>query len=251
MSEPQSGGPGRPESFSQDIQHAPVGARVPEDVGRGVFSNATMILQGGEEFVVDFLSTMVQPQQIVARVIMTAATFAQVIHALRENLKLYEGHFGKLTARDTPPPPVTSALPATPAAGSPAAGEAPGAVGAPVAGGGAAPVGPGGSAVPAAPAGPGAESIPKDAPRSAQPHPQPRIEELYEQLKLPDKVLGGVFANLVMIRHMGEEFCFDFVANFYPRPVVNARVFVAAGRIPSLVDAMSGALRIYRQKREG
>ena len=33
---------------------------------------------------------------------------------------------------------------------------------------------------------------------------QPRIEDLYDQLKLPDELLGGVYANVVMIRHTPE-----------------------------------------------
>ena len=79
-------GPLPPGSFTQDIHHSPVGARVPEEIGRGVFCNATMILQTNEEVVIDFLSTLSQPQQVVARVVLTPNTFAQVVSALRENV---------------------------------------------------------------------------------------------------------------------------------------------------------------------
>ena len=83
----------------------------------------------------------------------------------------------------------------------------------------------------------------------AGPELPPQIEDLYERLKLPDRMLGGTYANVVMIRHMAEEFSFDFIANFYPRPVVVARIFFPAGRIPAFLDAMSNSLHIFRKKR--
>jgi len=221
-----------PEGFSQQgFQHTPVGARVPEDIGRGVFANATMILQSRDEFIVDFLGTMVQPQQIVARVVLTPQTFAQLIGALRENMGIYESHFGRLAPREIAMAPPQASRP---------------------------------SDVPPPPATPEAivapwdtvsEIVPQEMPAapggSQSPPAPPTIEDLYGQLKLSDKMLSGVFANMVMIRHMGEEFCLDFVANFYPRPVVTARIFMAAGRVPSLLGAMENAMAMYRQRMSG
>lgn len=231
MSEPQQPDPQRgPETYSQGVQHTPVAARLPEDVVRGVFCNATMILQSHEEFVIDFLETMVQPQQVVSRVVLSPMTFGQLLAALRENLSLYENNFGRLKSRDARPP-VTAPMPAPPSAPADAAAEAR-----------PSPQEPGGS-----PQGP-----PQEMPQSRDARPTPpRVEDLYDQLKLPDRLLGGVFANVVMIRHLAEEFCFDFVANFYPRSVVTARVFMAAGRIPSFLDAMSNALSMFRQRFQG
>ncbi len=56
--EPSASQPGDPggSSFFQNFQHTPVGARVPEKIGRGVFATAMMVLQTNELFVVDFLS---------------------------------------------------------------------------------------------------------------------------------------------------------------------------------------------------
>ena len=220
-----------PEAFSQQgVQHTPVGARVPEDVGRGTFSNATMILQSHDEFVIDFLGTMVQPQQIVARVVLTPSTFAQLIGALRENLGLYEAHFGRLTPRDMVPPEA----PAAPPPGTPQA--------------------PTPHEQSSSPFEAVSEIVPREMPSAPGPQTPPgppKIEDLYDQLKLPDKILAGVFANMVMIRHMGEEFCLDFVANFYPRPVVTARIFMAAGRMPALLDAMNNAMVMFRQRMSG
>jgi hypothetical protein len=218
---PHHGGdPGSQHGFTQDFQHTPVGARVPEKVGRGAFSSATMILQTGDLFVIDFLSMMVQPQQVVARVVLTAQTFSQFLNALKLNVANFEGQFGLLSSRVPP-----SAQPAAPSAQP-------------------APVNPAAPVV-ATTGGPQQpQAAPADHATGGMPPP---ITELYEQLKFPEELLAGAFANAVMIRHTPEEFCFDFISSFYPRPVVTARVFLAAGRIPSLVDAMHNSLRRYQQ----
>jgi hypothetical protein len=87
--------------------------------------------------------------------------------------------------------------------------------------------------------------------RPAEQDLPPQIEDLYDRLKLPDRMLGGNYANVVMIRHMAEEFSFDFIANFYPRPVVVARIFFPAGRIPAFLDALTNSLQIFRKKAGG
>ena len=73
---------------------------------------------------------------------------------------------------------------------------------------------------------------------ATKPSPEARICEFYDHLKLSDKVAGGVFANCVSIRYTGHEFAMDFICNFFPRAVVNARVFVPAGRIRELANAV-------------
>src|SRR5438552_18982930 len=55
---------------SQEFQHSQVSARVPEKVGRGVFSTGVLVLQTGTEFLLDFVQGMVQPRQVAARVVM-------------------------------------------------------------------------------------------------------------------------------------------------------------------------------------
>jgi hypothetical protein len=237
-----------PGSFTQDIQHTPVGARIPEETGRGVFCNATMILQTNEEFVVDFLSTLSQPQQVVARVVLTPSTFSQVIGALRENVARYEERFGHLIPREPTPPPATHTAGPLPAVSTPH--PEPADPGTPAAGAGVPPL----ATPPAAPAGAAAGHHEHHArgPAETSPQPpQPRIEDLYEQLKLPERLLGGTYANVVLIRHMAEEFSFDFIANFFPRSIVVSRVFFPAGRIPSFLDAMTNSLQIFRRKYGG
>ena len=101
LDEPSSSQPGDPggHSYFQNFQHTPVGARVPEKVGRGVFATALMVLQTNELFVLDLLSMTSQPQQVVGRIIMTANSFSQFLAALRLNVKHYESEIGPLKPR--------------------------------------------------------------------------------------------------------------------------------------------------------
>ncbi|MEN6452370.1 MAG: DUF3467 domain-containing protein [Thermoguttaceae bacterium] len=237
-SDPQSGPGGQ--TFSQNLKHTAIGARVPDGVRAGVFCTGTTILQTSEEFVIDFLATMVPPQQVAARVVLTPNTFTQMIGALQANLAKYQKQFGRLGPRVRPdvPPPAPGASQEMVGAGEPIGAES----------------GAGDMPSEAAAHAAGGEAQTADGavePGRPQTPAQPRIEDLYEQLKLPDEQLGGVYANVVMIRHTPEEFCFDFIANFFPRPVVTCRVFMSAGRVPSLLDAMQSASRRYHQRPSG
>ena len=116
VDEPSSNSSGDPggHSYFQNFQHTPVGARVPEKVGRGVFATALMVLQTNELFVLDLLSMTSQPQQVVGRIIMTATSFSQFLAALRLNVKHYESEIGPLKPRFVPPHPVSQPLPGGP-----------------------------------------------------------------------------------------------------------------------------------------
>lgn len=77
------------------------------------------------------------------------------------------------------------------------------------------------------------------------------IEEVYEQLKLPDDMLSGVYAHAALIRHSQMEFCIDFITNFFPRSAVSARVFLSSPHIPGLLASLSRALQQYEQRSSG
>ena len=81
--------------YSQQVHHDPIGARVPEHVGAGVFSTGTVVLNGPDEFVIDFLQGLARPPRIAARVIVNPRVMAQFVAALRENLQKYEAVFGR------------------------------------------------------------------------------------------------------------------------------------------------------------
>jgi len=81
--------------------------------------------------------------------------------------------------------------------------------------------------------------------------PMPSIEEIYQQLKLTDDLLSGVYANAVMIAHTAAEFCFDFITNFYPRSSVSCRVYLAAPQIPGFLNSLVQSYQQYQQKMLG
>jgi hypothetical protein len=174
---------GHPGGFTQEVQHSQVSARVPEKVGRGVFSTGIMVLQGPNEFVIDFVLSLAHPAQIVARVVLPPGIMSNVIAALRENLSHYQTKFG-------PPPPLPVPTPTTP----------------------------------------------------------PPIEEIYSQLKLPDELLSGVYANMVMIAHSAAEFYLDFITSFYPRSAVSCRVYFSAPQIPGILNTLTRSYQQYQQK---
>ena len=83
-------------------------------------------------------------------------------------------------------------------------------------------------------------------PNARRPSPQ----EIYDDLKLPDEVLSGTYANGVMIGHGATEFGLDFLTSFFPQSAVSSRVFVAAGQIPRLLDSLKGAVQQLEQRRK-
>jgi hypothetical protein len=82
------------------------------------------------------------------------------------------------------------------------------------------------------------------------PSAPPPITDVYEQLKLPDEMLSGVYANTVVISHSPAEFCFDFVTSFYPRSAVSGRVYLSTPHVPELLDSLIRALQQYQQKQQ-
>lgn len=59
-------------------------------------------------------------------------------------------------------------------------------------------------------------TAPQD-PNARRPSPQ----EIYDDLKLPDDVLSGAYANGVMIGHGATEFGLDFLTSFFPQSAVS------------------------------
>lgn len=80
------------------------------------------------------------------------------------------------------------------------------------------------------------------------PPARPSIEEIYQNFKLPEDVMGGVYANSVMISHSPTEFCFDFIAGFYPTSVVTARVFIAAPSVPRFLNTLKGSVNAWKTR---
>jgi hypothetical protein len=98
---PPSGPPG---AINEQVQHSYVSARVPTNIGRGVFSTGAVVFDGVHEFVLDFLMRLGSPHQVAARVVMPHHVFAQLIAALKDNLGKFEQRFGRPAPLPPPPP---------------------------------------------------------------------------------------------------------------------------------------------------
>jgi len=78
---------------------------------------------------------------------------------------------------------------------------------------------------------------------------RPTPQEIYDDLKIPDEVLSGSYANGVMIGHGASEFGLDFLTSFFPQSAVSCRVFLAAGQVPRLLESLTGSFRQLQQQR--
>jgi hypothetical protein len=188
----------------QHLHHSPATARVPEAVGRGVFATGVIILNNPHELVIDFVQGISNPRRVAARVVLAHGVAVQFAAALEGNLARYVANFG-------PPrmPTAESPSPSPPAAEQAESGRSE--------------------------SGQAAES-PSPAPAPA-PAAQP-IADIYDQIRLPDEMLGGAYANVVAITHTPAEFTFDFIASLYPRSVVTARVYMAAPRVAEALASL-------------
>jgi len=100
------GGPGQPNkegTFSQEFRHQPVSARVPERLTRGILSTGVLVLDGPNEFVLDFMQALTRPFQVAARVVLTPAVMEQFVVAVRDNISRYEQRFGVIPPLPKPP----------------------------------------------------------------------------------------------------------------------------------------------------
>jgi hypothetical protein len=68
-------------------------------------------------------------------------------------------------------------------------------------------------------------------------------------VRVPDRLLAGVYATQMVVRHTREEFLVDFINGFPPQRVVTARVIVSPGHLKRMIHALSDSLRRYEMTR--
>ena len=94
--------------------------------------------------------------------------------------------------------------------------------------------------------------LPKaDAPKKPQ-----SAQEIYDELKMPDQILSGSYANGVMIGHTASEFKLDFLTNLFPHSAVSSRVYLSVPQVPRLLDSLESTFkqfqeRVRKQKTDG
>jgi hypothetical protein len=212
-----------PEQPVQQIQHSSATARIPDEIGRGVFATAVIVLHGTHEYTIDFVQSLARPNRVASRIILPPAVANQFVLALEQALEKYRASFGEIphepksqqqaqrqssekgtTPSDISQPEGTTSKETT-TENTTSKATAP-------------------------------ES---NSSNTTQPAP---IADIYDNLKLPDDMLGGVYANMASISHTGSEFCFDFIAQFFPRSAVTARVYMAAPRVPELLNSLKRSI---------
>jgi len=207
-----------------EFQHRAVTARVREEASKGVFANAAIILSGQHEFVFDFVLRMGKPDRVMSRVILPVPVVAQFIKTLQGSLANFEQQFGSI-------PEVLKPHHSEPKPEHEQAGEQ----------------SPPGSFVGSA----GPEStVTESGSGPYPPRKNPSIEEIYDELKLPDEMLGGSYANAVLIRFSASEFCFDFLTNIFPRSSVNERIYMAVPQVKPLLGSMTHSFDQYRRRQQ-
>lgn len=68
------------------------------------------------------------------------------------------------------------------------------------------------------------------------------------QVKIDDKVLKGVYANLAQIAHTKEEFVLDFMSMMPPQGIVAARVYLNPAHAKRLALALSENIKKYEEQ---
>ena len=88
-------------------------------------------------------------------------------------------------------------------------------------------------------------------PQLPRPQPgarQPSAQEIYDELKMPDGLLSGAYANGVMIGHTAAEFKLDFLTNLFPHSAVSSRVFLSAPQVPRILESLSNTYQQFQQR---
>ena len=85
-------------------------------------------------------------------------------------------------------------------------------------------------------------------PPTPKPERQPSAQEIYDELKLPDEMLSGSYANGVMIGHSATEFKFDFLTNLFPNSAVSCRVFLSTPQVPRMLESLSRTFQQFQER---
>jgi hypothetical protein len=85
-------------------------------------------------------------------------------------------------------------------------------------------------------------------PKGPPPSKPQTAQEVYDELKIPDHVLSGSYANGVMIGHTASEFKLDFLSNLFPHSAVSARVFLSSPQVPRLLESLDSTWSQFQQR---
>lgn len=72
-------------------------------------------------------------------------------------------------------------------------------------------------------------------------------KEQRTEIKIPPGV-KGIYANLMLVSHTGEEFCLDFVTRYPDHCEVAARIFISPGHLKRVIGALQDNMKKYEKK---
>ena len=68
------------------------------------------------------------------------------------------------------------------------------------------------------------------------------------QIKVPEDVARGAYANAMAVFHTREEFVIDFLNVFPPTGIVTARIITSPGHVKRIIRALQENLRRYEDR---
>ncbi|OGE82724.1 MAG: hypothetical protein A3B10_01705 [Candidatus Doudnabacteria bacterium RIFCSPLOWO2_01_FULL_44_21] len=75
---------------------------------------------------------------------------------------------------------------------------------------------------------------------------QPQQQNI--NIKIPDEVLKGSYANMMMVSHTQEEFILDFMNILPPSGMVTARIITSPGHLKRIIAALADNLKKYESQ---
>ena len=89
---------------------------------------------------------------------------------------------------------------------------------------------------------------PPSLPKPTPPKKPQTAQEVYDELKMPDQLLSGSYANGVMIGHTASEFKVDFLTNLFPHSAVSCRVYMSAPQVPKLLESLDSTFQQFQDR---
>jgi len=68
------------------------------------------------------------------------------------------------------------------------------------------------------------------------------------KVRFPEKIMGGSYANHMIVLHTKEEFIMDFIMASPPAGSVTARVITSPGHMKRIINALSDNVKKYEEK---
>jgi len=84
-------------AYSQQFLHLPTATSVPHDLRHGVFANALLVQQLNGQLILDFLTTLIAPHELVARVVVNSAGLTRIVATLQRNFDRFVDRFGPVS----------------------------------------------------------------------------------------------------------------------------------------------------------